>query len=461
VGNDLDVLGLIEGRRRTAVHFGLVDAGAALVRAHMQSRMNAVPNAELIIDLERTPGPIDYFAGLAVVAEQGVARYPRFTGSVVKADPAPEGVVIEAMSAVAIAESLIGGLSARGVPHYELVYVLARAAGFREEQINIVGFPAPPRETFEVVVPVDGVDVGVPTDFAGVRFMPADRGLRALGVLEIADEMRTAFDAPAYALALATASRMLDAEEEGLAQIDLALSWLTVRLRYGLATLPDSRLLSFRRRESLARPGRRDLVSVRGLLTGRQWLRRPEVVQEERAVSLHRRPRLDPDLPQLTLQERLALLALARATREPEPLARVHALWEAIEFYAKGTTVDLLFTNQDLEELRALLQNVLPARFTERQRQRVIGQLDRLNDPPLLVRLRAALDVDAVPYADGDIELLSRLRRLRNKVVHGRSRELPQAEDVEHATSIVARMLVYRIARRSREQGLTAPPPGP
>jgi hypothetical protein len=76
--------------------------------------------------------------------------------------------------------------------------------------------------------------------------------------------MRAAFDAPAYVLTLATASRMLDAEEEALAQIDLALAWLITRLRYGLATLPDGRPLPFRRRESLARPRRRDPVAVRG-----------------------------------------------------------------------------------------------------------------------------------------------------------------------------------------------------
>jgi hypothetical protein len=61
------------------------------------------------------------------------------------------------------------------------------------------------------------------------------------------------------------------------------------------------------------------------MLTGRQCLRRPDIVQEERVVGLLALPRFDPDLPNLTLQEPLALVALARATREREPLARVHA----------------------------------------------------------------------------------------------------------------------------------------
>src|SRR5207253_2853313 len=110
-----------------------------------------------------------------------------------------------------------------------------------------------------------------------------------------------------------------------------------------------------------------------------------------------------------------------------------------------------------LNALRELLKDGTPDSFSEQQRKRVLNQLDGLNDPPLLMRLRTVLDIDAVPYHDGEIELLSRLRRLRNSVVHGRGRELPQAEDVEHATSVVARMLVYRVARRSAEQGQPAP----
>src|SRR3989442_1524534 len=83
-------------------------------------------------------------------------------------------------SAIAIAEGLIGGMATRAVPAAELVYMLARSAGLRDEQINIQGFPEPPRETFEIVVPIDGVTVDEPGDFAGVRFLPSTRGSRAL-----------------------------------------------------------------------------------------------------------------------------------------------------------------------------------------------------------------------------------------------------------------------------------------
>lgn len=98
-----------------------------------------------------------------------------------------------------------------------------------------------PTWTFEVIAPVDGLTVDRTVDFAGIRFLPQAVGVRAISGLDVGDEMREGFEASAYALALVTAARALDAEERGLAKVDLALAWLTVRLRYGLATLPDGR----------------------------------------------------------------------------------------------------------------------------------------------------------------------------------------------------------------------------
>jgi len=73
----------------------------------------------------------------------------------------------------------------------------------------------------------------------------------------------------------------------------------------------------------------------------------------------------------------------------------------------------------------------------------VVGQL---NNAPLLIRLKKQLDDDKVPIDEGEIELLLKLRKLRNDVVHGRRSILPEPEDIEYAISIVARMLLCRIA---------------
>lgn len=429
--------------------FGAVDAAAALVTGTTSKSVNAMPEAAAVLDITRLPMPVDYFGGLVIAARQRGDEFLRFTGSVVSADPDGSRVAVKALSAVSLAESLIGAMVSRGVPGYELIHLLTRTGGMRDEMLNIQGLEALPRETFEIVVPLDGIAVDEPVDFAGVRFLPAERAVRAIASLDVKDDLREQFEAPAYCLALVTAERCLDAEERGLAAIALALSWATVRLRYGLALLPDGRVLPFRRSESLSTPTRRDLVAVRALATTRQWLRQPTSVAERRTAQLALGDaRLDPELPRITLQERLAILALARAANEADALAAVQALFEAIEFYVHGVSLPHLFSKAELRKIKSSVAE----RLTVEQEDRFGHLLGGLNNAPLLERLRRAIDEDAVPIVPSEIDLLWRIRLLRNNVVHGRSSELPQSEDVEYATSIVARILIYRMARRASEQ---------
>jgi len=394
----------------------------------------------------------DYFGGISVMVGQRGAEVPRFTGSIVSAKPVADGVEIEAVSAVSLSESIIPGMVTRGVPPQETIYVLARSSGIPDEKLKIDGLAELPRETFEVVIPIDGLVIDTASHFGGAMLLSADIGLRSLAGLEVQDELRVAFGASAYALALVTTTRMFDAEEQGLAAVDLALAWLTAQLRYGLTHRPDGTLLAFDRKESLAQPLRRDVVFVRGLTTLRQWLRRPRAAKQARFVAPTNTERsLDHSLPSLTLQDQLALLALARATHEPDALAQVQALWEAIEFYTSRASVSHLFAKSQCKVIRKAIRDALPALSQEQQR-RVDYAIGQLNNAPLLIRLRKALDDDNVPIADGEIDLLWKLRNLRNGVVHGRKSELPAPEDVEYAISIVSRMVVYRVARYRKDE---------
>ena len=75
----------------------------------------------------------------------------------------------------------------------------------------------------------------------------------------------------------------------------------------------------------------------------------------------------------------------------------------------------------------------------------MLNKIGELNDPPLMVRLRSVLEAEGTPVTDAEIALLRRLRDSRNDAVHGRSTALPDQEDVRYATSVVSRMLIFRI----------------
>lgn len=457
MATDLDPLGLLANRRRASIRLGAAEAGPGMVHVTISNRINRMPDASVELDLDLLTQPADYFGALTIAAAQQDARHPLFSGTVITAQPDGRRVRLEAQGGASFAETFVGEMAASAVTAAELVYTLARGAGFEPEQLNVEGLDRMATEMFEVLAPVRGLVVAEKIDFAGVRLIPGVGVIERLRrTLDASDELWRAFDSPAYALVLVSHSLCLDAEESALASIDFALAWLTVRLRYGLADLPDKVAVPFVRAESLAIPQRGELVLIRGLTTSRRWLRQPQNLEAERQVTLDLvNPRFAVEVPSLTLQERLAIQALARATAEPDLLARVHALFEAIEFYTSGTSMGELFTKAERQELVVALPGL-----TDKQRARVVDLFSQLNNAPLRIRLMKALDEDRVPLArNADVDLLWALRDLRNDVTHGRSSEMPALHDVEHATSIVARMLVFRVARRLREARISADGP--
>jgi hypothetical protein len=441
---ELDQLGLADVPPPSRVRVGGVDVTAALGSGRTTTALNTLPVASFTLDLGLLPAdPVDLLAMVTVDRNLGFAYQRRFTGLVATARAAGQQVEVEARSGTALTEGVIPGLAQHGVPAPELVHLLGRISGLRDDQMDIHGMENLPREVFEVVVAVTGLTIDQPVQVGTVRLLPAPAGLRILDGLPAAP-----FDAPfreasCHALVLSTAHRAVDAEQAALQQVRTALAWLAVRVRYGLLRLPDGTVQSFTRQDARSLPRAADLTAVRGLRSGRTWLRVTTEASRAPALALDASPHLmRPPLPStLSLQDRQALLACQRAAAEPDPLARVQALWEAIEYYVAGARVPPMFTHGQLSALR----NAIPADLNPAQRQRVLDKIGELNHPPLMVRLRSVLDAEGTPITDAEIALLRRLREMRNKAVHGRSTELPDPEDVRYATSVVSRMLIFRV----------------
>jgi hypothetical protein len=223
------------------------------------------------------------------------------------------------------------------------------------------------------------------------------------------------------------------------------LAWIAVGLRYGLTHWPDGTARPFDRTSFRALPQRRDLVWVRGLINGRQWIRSTGPTAS--------RPRLDVRLqhlgepPQgLSVQDRQAIESLRRAAAASNPIQAITALWDAIEFYVAGTSGPRPFADAELKALREAVPKDLPPAL----RSRAVDSINRLNQLPLLSRLRAAVDADGVPTDDDEWSLLQRLRRSRNALVHGAGVESVSSQrEILRGVAFVARLLVFRAHRVS------------
>jgi hypothetical protein len=451
------ILQLIRGRSRRRLRFGAASADGAAIGGNSKSGLDAIPSATVTLDTSLLGSePIDYWATLTdTVEEGGFPEHELFRGSVQSALADGDVVQIESEGAVALTEQMAGGLLAANIPPAELIQALIDRSGwdgglhFSEEPDR------PPQEPFVVSVPVEGLEVEDPIALGRVTIIPRERGPADVAALESGEdvgetgtEMIAEYLAGSCYLVAELPAETVDAgEAEGLLAIDTALSWLTVRGRYGAAVLPDGEPQSFDRRSALRPPVRGDVVLVRGTATNRLWLRRqasPRQALDRRLGSADGAFR--PALPaELDVNDRLALLALRLAAGETDPLLQVQALWQAIESYAERRKGERrLFTKRE----KAAISEELPTTgLNSRQRKRLEEAVESLNHEPLGLRLERRLKRDAVQVTQEELELLDRLRDVRNDVVHGRAVESPpQRDDINYGISIVARMLVHRIA---------------
>lgn len=173
-------------------------------------------------------------------------------------------------------EAGTGGLGV-GAGSYalETSWSLLRVAGVDAERIKFPEFD-PPWEPFEVAAPLDGVELKDAINIGSVQLLPTGT------VSHLADDLgpdslrRLYAKASVWALSHQTARTLFEAEAKGLKDIDFALAWLTAGAHYSSVALPGRPLREFRRAWSTSRVSRRDATLVRGLITGRRWLRSPE-----------------------------------------------------------------------------------------------------------------------------------------------------------------------------------------
>ncbi|MEU8460121.1 hypothetical protein [Streptomyces sp. NPDC029003] len=446
--SDSNPFSLGEDARRETTTFGSVDVTSAVISIKIQSKINDIARAEISINPKSSIiSRLDLSGQVTITRTQGAITRPVFTGFVVDATAHLDRIDIECRSQPQFNERKVAPMSSAGVPGIELIYTLARGAGLRDDQIQAQGYSGLPTEVFEVICPVSGLSADTPIKLGHVTILPVASidfsGLPDNGSLT--EEFRNSQN---YAVTYATSNTLLGAEIQALQDIDLMLSWLTVRARYSLAPLPDGTAGGWQRSNLFVGPSRGRLVYANGMRTNRRWLRVPN--QEASPTSLEfsgshssiTRPTVARDIPQNIKQ---AILACARAASGPDNISRVTALWEAIEFYVGQTSVPDLFSKS---ERRALMRS-LPKFEDANKSDRVANLVASLNNPPLFVKFRHRVALDGAPITQTDIDLLSGLRKVRNDVVHGRSPVEPATHDVDHGVAIVSRILVFTMHRLS------------
>lgn len=372
-------------------------------------------------------------------------------GWVTKAGIDGDEVALEVRNTVVLTEQVFGELSIAGMPDTEMVWSMAKWTGLRP----VVPELRPYAETIAVAMPIQGLDVQDAYSDGPVT-ITADRRLIEIMSEPLKDSpgKRDFLDVGSSAVVRVNAPLLYLADDAAVPVIEAAMDRFALELQYSLATDPDGTPLPFQRQDLFTDPVAVRTVLVHGHGTGRTWLRS---LDNPTIRSVATGPRLP--LPRVPTDPGWThgVRAWGRAVRETDRLAAVGALFEAVEFYAVGTKVRHLLSKDDTRLVNLALDSL---RLAPEKRQRLADVLGRANEPPLKVRLEAALQTDRVPYSAEEIDRLWHLREYRNDAIHGRRLGAPDVDDLDLAKGLVNRMFAFR-AWRHAANGILGPEPEP
>lgn len=288
-------------------------------------------------------------------------------------------------------------------------------------------------------MPVVGLELAEELHLDAVR-ITADRPLIEImaAPLNPSPEKEAFLAAGVWAVVRVDAFLLYVADETAIPVIEAAIDRLALEIQFSMAASPDGTVLPFERASVLTDPTAVRTTLAHGHRSGRTWMRSVDnpparTPASARRVTLPATPN-EPSWAD-------AVRAWRRAVRESDRLASVGALFEAVEFYASATKMPDVLTKAELKSVEAAIDDL---RFSGDKRKRLTDVLAMTNQPPLLDRLLAALDADHVPYSAQEIDAVWRLRKFRNKALHGSERGMPDKNDLELSYAFVNRMLVFR-----------------
>lgn len=414
------------------------DVSVAVVSARTTTKINAAAVADIELD-DRAAGLIDYF-GLVQLYRGGTDGDGLiFTGTVTSADFDRGRLRLSAQSMPELAESRAAPFTTAGMPPMDLMYMLLRASGLDSAQVRVDDSKERYYEPFEVLQPFTGITLDRALRTADATFLPRSA---------VTSQMTSGFEAgwvgealgdcSGVAVGYASESRSFDAELAARRAFAREVAWLQIDRAYGGSHWPDGMRRPYSRVGARAQIRLGSVVLVRGMSSGRRYARVIDVpLDEPPSAALER----DAQAPRREVSEQLSQSAqsLALATdANLSPMIRIGAIWEALEYYAAGSSTPSLFTKSELKAIRKS-QAALPAP----KRDRFESMVAALNQAPLMAKIRRRVTDDGVPISGSEFEHLVRLRRSRNDATHGRGINEPSLADISYGVSIVSRLLVY------------------
>ena len=431
------------------VRLGGVDVSIAVENISIANRISSRPSARLVLRLALLPSSAVDLGGQLDVSDPDSGA-PVFTGEAVRSSVEREFVHVEAMTALDLSDTGVSRSALFGLAPVEQIRTLLLQAGMAESQFDLGDRPTPQMEYFEVIFPVIGITVHGRHHDGMAAFLEPTVLQRhpwfQSGAVK-SDLTSEFFRADSFVLIGTAAAWVSDAEDDAYPRAIESVARITVDRRFTSLLRPDGSAAPYLRSDARVTPRVRPLAMVRGVVSGRGWVRELASPSRLDPIRLPANPFAVPVAP-LPDDLHQCMLSLYRSVAADQPLPRSLAFWDAVEFYTANIDAPHLFSKSDHKVL--LRQVIRSSSWSLAQRERLIQAKNMLNSMPLLARLRRRLLLDKVPFVEDEFSAVKRLRTSRNDAVHGRGGTSdPSDSDYRTAVRLLARAFVYSSASAS------------
>lgn len=150
--------------------------------------------------------------------------------------------------------------------------------------------------------------------------------------------------------------------------------------------------------------------------------------------------------PQEMVRKELCIVAslhwLSLALNNNNQLDKLLYLWNALEFIVSESKLEQKFNKNDRQAIRNKISEL---NLSPEQLKIIEEKIQQLNDSPLMVKVQNELYRKNIELDQNELEVLKKLRKLRNDVIHGKTIEKINYEEVEKFISIIERLLLFTI----------------
>ncbi|MFZ3060807.1 MAG: hypothetical protein WA102_13855 [Candidatus Methanoperedens sp.] len=134
---------------------------------------------------------------------------------------------------------------------------------------------------------------------------------------------------------------------------------------------------------------------------------------------------------------------LSLAINTTNRLDKLLYLWNALEFIVSESKTKEKFNKSNK---KAIINKIKELDLTVEQIEIIEEKIQQLNESPLMIKLRNEIYRNNIDLDPNELEILKKLRKIRNDVIHGKTINEINTEELEKFISIIERLLVSIIS---------------